>query len=152
MFMTPHTSVALWLSTRISNPLLAFVFSFLAHFILDIIPHGDEELGTNRKEKNASLLYFYKITVIDAILSGLFIYLFVNKQPHYDKLVVTAALLGAWLPDFAWLAAQTFKIKILYWYIKVHNKIHHLLGWQISLVYGVPFQIMVTLFMMKLTF
>jgi hypothetical protein len=150
--MTPHTSVAIFISTRVSHPLLAFLLGLIFHFLLDIIPHGDEEISINRKEKKLGPWYFYKIIIVDALVSGLLIFLFVNSQAIYNKWTLMAALLGSWLPDLAWNTIEIFKIKFLYWYPKLHTKIHYLLGWKISLVYGLPVQIMITLLALKLAF
>ena len=45
MFLTAHTSVALLISTKIINPFLGFILGFISHFLVDIIPHGDESIG-----------------------------------------------------------------------------------------------------------
>jgi len=41
MLETSHVVVGMAIGKYVPNPLLAFVFSFLSHFILDFIPHWD---------------------------------------------------------------------------------------------------------------
>src|SRR3989339_856901 len=71
MFITPHTSLALWISTRITDPLLAFILGVVSHFVLDIIPHGDEQLGRHIKDRKKRFIYFIKVAIVDLVLAVL---------------------------------------------------------------------------------
>ena len=152
MFLTPHTSVAVWLSIKTEDPVLAFFLGLVSHFILDIIPHGDETLGSHKLTKRGKFFYLMKTATVDVILSAIFIYFYIMKHPNFNRPVLGAAVLGAWLPDLAWLAIENFKIAGLYWYVVWHGRIHNVFNWRYSPAYGVPFQIMVTLLMVRLTF
>jgi len=152
MFLTPHTSVALWITTKVTNPWLAFLFGLISHFILDIIPHGDESIGLHKKPGRQRFLYMIKVAVVDSILAAILVYYYITQSNSFDKLVMAGALLGAWLPDFLWIGIETFKLNFLNFYIKFHSRVHRLIDWHYSPVYGVPFQIMFSLFMIKLAF
>ncbi|MCD4761084.1 hypothetical protein K8R42_04260 [bacterium] len=152
MFITPHTSAALWISTKVNDPILAFFCAVISHIILDIIPHGDDNLGDHKVSKRAKFFYELKIASVDVVFACLLIYGYVITHPNIDGWVLFAAVSGAWLPDLSWVAIETFKINVLYWYTIYHNKLHNFFNWQYSIVYGVPFQIAVTLLLIKISF
>lgn len=152
MFLTPHTSVALWISTKATNPILAFGLSLLSHFILDIIPHGDETLGEHKETERERRLYLRKTAFVDVMLSSILIYYYIARHQQFNPWLLSAVILGAWIPDLMWISIETFKIRFMYWYIRFHTRVHRLIDWRYPLHYGVPFQILVTLFMIKITF
>lgn len=150
MFATVHISVALWLTTKITNPLLGFILGVVSHFILDIIPHGDE--GLFDKANDNKFIFFLKVALVDVILASFLVLYYVYLNPSVDKMLLTATILGAWLPDLAWIGIETFNIKFLYWYCKFHERMHKLINWNYSIIYGVPLQIVVTLIVIKAIF
>ncbi|MBT4516832.1 MAG: hypothetical protein HOC78_02965 [Candidatus Komeilibacteria bacterium] len=152
MFITAHTSAALWISTRITDPILAFILGIVSHFIFDMIPHGDESLADHVEGKRAKFLYEMRVAFIDTILAVVLIYFFVSHGPVVNPYVLYPAVLGTWLPDIAWIAIEHFKLTKFYWYIVYHGKLHNFFDWQYSIVYGVPFQIIVTLSVLKMSF
>lgn len=152
MFLTPHTSAALWITTKVTNPFLALLFGLISHFILDIIPHGDEAIGQHKPKGRARFLYLVKVATVDTILAAILVYYYVTQADSFDRLVMAGALMGAWLPDFLWIGIETFRLKWLNFYIRFHSRVHRLIDWHYSPVYGVPFQIIVTLFMIKMAF
>jgi len=152
MFITPHTSAAIWISTRITDPVLAFILGVVSHLILDIIPHGDEKLAEHIEGKKQKFIYFMKVASVDMVLAVLLLYFFINHGPAVNSYVLTSAVLGAWLPDFTWIAIEYFKLTKFYWYTVYHERIHNYFDWQYSIVYGVPFQIVVTLAVLKVSF
>ncbi|MFH0874175.1 MAG: hypothetical protein V1846_05055 [Candidatus Komeilibacteria bacterium] len=44
MYLTVHAAVGTLIASQTNSPLVAFVGGFVSHFILDFIPHGDEEV------------------------------------------------------------------------------------------------------------
>jgi len=152
MFITPHTSLAIWISTRITDPVLAFILGVVSHLVLDIIPHGDEKLAEHIKDKKQKFIYFLKVATVDMILAVLLLYFFVNHGPQVNYYVLASAVFGSWIPDFTWIAIEYFKLNRFYWYVIFHERVHSLIGWQYSIIYGVPFQIVVTMFVLKMSF
>ncbi|MBT4209496.1 MAG: hypothetical protein HOE19_01095 [Candidatus Komeilibacteria bacterium] len=152
MFITAHTSAALWISTRITDPILAFILGIASHFLFDMIPHGDESLADHVQGKKEKFKYFIRVALIDMILATILVYFFVSHGPIVDPYVLYPAVLGTWLPDIAWITIEYLKLSKLYWYIYFHSKVHNFFNWQYSIVYGVPFQIIVTLAVLKISF
>lgn len=152
MFLTPHAAAALWIGTRTNDPLLAFALGFASHFMMDIIPHGDETLGQHHITKRGKYFYLAKVALVDLVLAVSLVIFYIYRKPEMSKDVVAWAVFGSWLPDFLWLANIVLKMKILYLYTRIHNRIHQLIDWRYSPVYGVPFQIIVTILLMKVIF
>jgi len=152
MFITPHTSAALWISTRINDPILAFVLGVISHIIFDIIPHGDEKLVEHIVGKKQKFIYLIKVASVDMTLAVLLIYFFIMHGPAVNPVILFSAVLGTWIPDFTWIVIEYFKLTKFYWYIAYHEKLHNYFNWQYSIIYGVPFQIVVTLSVLKMSF
>lgn len=153
MFLTAHASAALWISTQTNDPLLAFVMGFLSHFVLDAVPHGDESFGKHiSNNRRAKYFYLAKVAFVDIVFAATMIAFYFDKRPAADRTTVSLAVFGSWLPDFLWLANGIIKVKILNFYTKVHDRIHRLINWHFSPVYGVPFQIIVSILILKAIF
>lgn len=152
MFITPHTSVAIWISTKITDPILAFILGVVSHFVLDIIPHGDENLAEHIEGRKQKFLYFLRVAIIDMILSVLLLYFYIMHGPKVNYYVLASAVFGSWIPDFSWISIEYFKLSKFYWYTIYHERVHDLIHWQFSIIYGIPFQIVFTLAMLKMSF
>ena len=152
MFLAPHTVTALWITTKITNPLLAFILAIVSHFLLDIIPHGDEDLGKYVNTKDRKINYMLKVGSFDIIVSASLVYFYLIRYPNVDLFIVYAAVLGAWLPDILWTSIEVLKVKSMYWYVRFHAKMHTLIDYRYPLTYGVPVQLGFTILMMKLIF
>lgn len=150
--MSAHTSVGLWLTTKITNPLLAFVIGFAMHFFLDMIPHGDSNFDNHKSDKKEQRKFEMKVGVIDFIFSVIIVYSFITSSINYNMYVLLAALIGSWLPDWIWIAADFFHIKFMDWYIKLHAKVHNVIGYDFTAFYGVALQLLVTILFISLVF
>ncbi|PWB38920.1 MAG: hypothetical protein C3F02_01525 [Parcubacteria group bacterium] len=152
MFLTTHAAAALYVGTQVHDPLLALAIGFASHFVMDAVPHGDETLGSHHITTRGKYFYLAKVAFVDLFLAGSLVFFYMHRRPEVDRLVVAAAAFGSWLPDFLWLANRLLKIKILTFYTRMHDRIHELINWQFSPVYGVPFQIIITILFMKMLF
>jgi hypothetical protein len=151
MFITVHAAVATLAGSQIQNPFLAFFVGMGLHFLFDIIPHGDKELGKKffgfkmKKMKETEKL---KTMAMYGSLDGcaLVIYIiFIFKTFDFAKSDgVSAAILGGVLPDLLVGFYQLTKIRSLKWFYSFHNKVHYLLlnklQNDIPLKYGVLLQ------------
>lgn len=120
MYLTPHASVGILISQTIDKPLPVFLLAALSHFLLDFIPHGDEDLGrwARVRPKNALL-----ISVIDMGLLALMLILLYSTQSLPEMALISAGVLGAVVPD---LLSNVFPI------------IHHYTNWLfvVRLIHG----------------
>ncbi len=107
MYLTTHAAVGVLIAQQTHNPGLAFGGAFLSHFILDFVPHGDEDigpedfsvdtvqtwLGRNKKWVVAmSLLDFAGTAALVIGLSAMV------ELPAFN--LVMLGVIGAVLPDF----------------------------------------------------
>lgn len=151
MFITPHTAVALWLSTKTGDPYLAFTFGVISHLIVDIIPHGDEKIGYHIEDKVQRRKYMFKIGVVDVSLAGILLY-FIWSQTDLWSTVAFWAVAGAWLPDGIWLLASVVEHKLIRALANFHHATHHLLNKEIGIKSGLLLQFVFTVFFLLLLF
>lgn len=101
MFLTTHAAAGLLISTRVDDPLTVFSLAFASHFVLDFIPHGDEDLYHD--EEWMALKKFRRAVNINAVdLIGLSVIII---WAAYHPGVATSrnmliGILGGVLPDF----------------------------------------------------
>ncbi len=151
MFITPHTAVALWLSTKTGNPYLGFTYGLISHFVIDIIPHGDEKMGYHIEDEKKRRNYILKIGFVDVSLALILLYLVWFKTDMWS-IVAFWAVAGAWIPDGVWLLATVIKSKLIKRLAHFHHHTHHLLNKEIGIKSGVLLQFAFTVFFLLLLF
>lgn len=98
MFLTPHAAVGILIGTQTTNPVAAFVFSFLSHFVLDLVPHGDDNNKSwvlSKHTKRRAIGMF----AADAGAMTLFIAALSERVNFPHPMVTAAAILGGVMPD-----------------------------------------------------
>ncbi|MBI4414925.1 MAG: hypothetical protein HY566_01660 [Candidatus Kerfeldbacteria bacterium] len=97
MYLTTHAAVGILISQAVNRPIEAFVLSFVSHFVLDFVPHGDENVGgwVRKSPKNAFL-----IAMIDILLIFGFLFALYATQNLPVMARISAGIIGAVLPDF----------------------------------------------------
>jgi hypothetical protein len=96
MFLTVHTTAAIAIGAQITNPAGAFLAGLVSHYILDIIPHGDETRWPNVTNGQLAKLALFDHMVLVINLSALLV-----LKPGFDLTAPMAlAILGAVLPDY----------------------------------------------------
>lgn len=134
MFITVHAAAGAIVGTQISSPFFAFLVGVGLHFLMDIIPHGDRELGKrffgllNKKlseeEKIKSLAAYGMMDYL--ILIFFLIYSFKNFYFAKDDGVIWA-MIGSILPDVLVALYMLTKSKWLKWFFDFHHYVHHLI-------------------------
>lgn len=158
MFITSHILFSVLISQKMDSPLEAFLFSLTSHYILDLIPHGDENVGHWIK-KNLSLSRFiFTITIDVAILCVILTVFFLEKKLPSPP-VLLASVIGGVLPDVMCILndlfaewqknisrkivkyARYFPVTIAFRYNKkLHNFIHRLIPVRLSVKKGLIVQ------------
>ncbi len=97
MYLTTHAAVGVLISQSVKSPLWAFVLSFLSHFALDMIPHGDEDVGTWARKKpiNALFIALIDVGLLTAMLGSLY-----AARDLPQMAIISAGVIGSVLPDF----------------------------------------------------
>lgn len=101
MFLTTHAAAGILISNYVEDPVAVFSLSFLSHFVLDFIPHGDEELyhdedwQKHQRYRWAALINFLDVAVLIGLL------LWVIGQPDQPRMgLMLTGVIGSVLPDF----------------------------------------------------
>jgi len=151
MFLTAHTSAALFIASKIHNPFLGFILGFLSHFVLDFIPHGEDgAIAKKARTHRGMLIRMLYLAIVDMCVASIFLVIFFwQYKPEY-YLVYFATIFGSWLPDLAWGSVEIFKIKSLNWIVIFHHKVHDLLDIVYPIKYGLFVQLAFILFMLFL--
>lgn len=143
MFLTVHATTGVLIGQQTGNIWLAFLAGFISHFILDIIPHGDQGLIKNRHEiTNDELKLIRVLGIADTICM-----LALMTTIYYIGLIITPlpvlfAVAGSILPDYINACYIFFKVKWLQWYFEIHYKLHFILnGFTVNLPQGLIIQI-----------
>ena len=111
MFLSTHALAGIIISQHVHSVPAAFGLGLLSHYLLDVIPHGDENLGTWVKEK------FFRRFPLTFLTDLAFLWLFVytvhvkNEWPQPN--VAFAAILGAVLPDLIWAAYDLYRSLVI---------------------------------------
>lgn len=135
MFLTVHATTAAVIGENIPSVPLAFIIGLISHFILDIIPHGDKDLGHKffgrvfriGEHAQAKIRALMVYGAIDAfILVLVMIYLFRAYDFTYPD-SVTWAIIGGILPDLLVGIYAAGKFKALKWFYDFHHANHHLI-------------------------
>lgn len=99
MTLTTHAAIGAAIGTFIGNPFLGFTLGATSHFLVDMIPHGDNNLSDRfRVEKKKRLAVAYVTT--DAACAILLLMLLVGGRPQEAQdMPFAAAVIGSILPD-----------------------------------------------------
>jgi len=167
MFLSNHAAVGALLAVHTDNPASAFVLGYFSHYLLDMIPHGDEKVSTWMKEKHTNLRSA-GVFLADLSITAIFFLSLSWKIDFPHPYVVAAGVFGAMLPDFLYgfydlirkylspekkkhyrekggwlikLAKRTLWDNfLLERHFYIHRKIHFALGYNISFPKGMIFQ------------
>lgn len=128
MFLTIHGAAGAIIGLQTNNIWLAFFLGWISHYLLDMIPHGDEKMIADHH--NVSWQEIKKIARIGSIdgLTMLFLLgglLYSGRRPL--DLAVLAGVGGGVLPDFLNAFYQLLKFKWLKRHYDFHLKIHGVL-------------------------
>lgn len=124
MTLTTHATVGAVIGHVVGVPALAFVFGFISHFLIDMIPHGDTGLSDNfrvhkRKQKQA-----VAFVVIDSIAAIFFVLLLANVKDIVSIQAFTWGIAGSVLPDLLIGIYEITKTRFLKWFNTMHFFFH----------------------------
>ena len=127
MFITVHAASGLIIGQIITNPMLSFITGLASHFLLDIIPHGDQDLiekNSTVTEKEKILLL--KLGLTDAVIMMSLLSIFYLNYPLSWSIVT--AVIGTLLPDFLSAVYLVTKFKQLKKIFEFQHRLHYILG------------------------
>ncbi|OGM28712.1 hypothetical protein A2962_02515 [Candidatus Woesebacteria bacterium RIFCSPLOWO2_01_FULL_39_61] len=98
---TPHVIVGAAIATKIINPALAIPLAFASHFVLEMVPHWNPHLNTEKKKYGHITDASKKIVVVDvlaATASGIYIASLTLPDVNRFLIIILAAFFSS-LPD-----------------------------------------------------
>ena len=125
MTLTTHAAIGAAIGTLVGNPLLGFILGGVSHFLVDMIPHGDNELADRfhvHKMKKVPVAF---MTTYAALAILLVMTLMALRPDGAPNAVFAASVMGSVLPDFMVGMADLFKKNsVLRAYRKFHFFFH----------------------------
>lgn len=97
MFLATHAAAGVLISQRIDSPWAIFWLAFVSHFLLDFIPHGDEDLYHEENPANARRVIF--INLADLLALFVIVWLLVMNDHSPGDLRLFAGVAGGLAPD-----------------------------------------------------
>ena len=144
MFLSVHSVAATTLAQSSLPTGMVFLLSFLSHFALDIIPHGDENILPKIKAKKHKIKSMITIAIIDS--GVIFVSLLALKKLGIEVLSwrILGAIFFATLPDgLQFLEYVTDgKIKLIHIQQKLHRYIHNISGFTVPFWLGMIVQLL----------
>lgn len=111
----------------VGNPLLGFIIAIAVHFLVDIIPHGDNFISNNfrvlKRRRKLAVAY----VSLDAIAAILFVLFIVNVRDVALIRPISMGIVGSILPDLLVGLYDITKSKYLRWIYKLHFVFHDIL-------------------------
>lgn len=145
MYLTVHAAAGGAIGVLTGNPITAFILGAVSHVILDIIPHGDENITrwrflSSRTKKLAAAGVLDGVVLLLA-LSFWVSYLDFNLLP-----TMLAGMFGGIAPDAVWGFHELTGAPLLKSYRRFHNWFHKIIRARVSLKTGILIQIPLLLF------
>lgn len=148
MFLTVHATAGVIIGQQTGNIWLAFIAGIISHIMLDIIPHGDQDLVENTTVfkhntgfKSYEIERLKKLTLIDGVMmSGLLLIIYLAGFIT-APLTVAFAVAGSIVPDFLTGVYALTNSSVLRWVFLFQNRLHYVFnGFTINMQQGVVVQ------------
>ncbi|MBU4347639.1 hypothetical protein KKD19_03500 [Patescibacteria group bacterium] len=144
MFLSVHTAAGIFIGKQIPNPFLAFMVGFFSHFIVDMVPHGDDELNL-WLEKGGRRIKIRNVVGLDIALSSALVSAAISRVDIRCIPSILAAAFGSVLPDLVWWPWKIFEIskeKLLFKFVNFHHNLQEKFKRNVSFKYGFAFQVL----------
>lgn len=135
MFLVVHASAGAVLGSYIGVPAPAAALGFLSHFLLDIIPHGDETLGKQFIDAKRHG-WLAVLAVLDAVAALSLVSLVTLSGVLPNPTAAFAGAVGAMIPDILSGFTIVSKDKFLPDFDRLHERNHRLLGIEAPVLIG----------------
>lgn len=156
MFVTTHVAIGAIVGATFPSRTLAFALGFASHFLVDMIPHGDEHMLDAYKSGSKVRSAIAYVTV-DAVAAIYILMLILGSTPEAVSPYVKWGIAGSVLPDVFVAVYEATKFKPFFRkFASWHHKNHHQLigkfrkGRDISFKWGVAYQVLAAIFLMRI--
>jgi hypothetical protein len=124
MTLTTHATLGAVIGHTVGIPYLAFIFGFISHFIIDMIPHGDTGMSDNFRVHKRKRKHAVAYVMVDAIIAIFFILLLANTRDIDSMRTFSWGIVGSVLPDFIVGVYEITKTPLLRWFNTLHFYFH----------------------------
>ena len=126
MFILTHAAVGAVIARVVpGQPWAIAALAFAAHFLADIIPHGDSELY-NDYVSGAKVKRAIAIVTVDALVSLAFaVFLLISVDPAW-RFDLGVGILAGVLPDLLVAIYELSRSRFLAWFHRLHFFFHNL--------------------------
>jgi hypothetical protein len=155
MFVTTHAAIGAVVGGSLANPYLALILGFISHFLVDMIPHGDEHM-LNGFKSGSKVKRAVAYVTIDAIFAVYAILLILSNAPERLHDSMKWGIIGSVLPDLVVGVFELTRVKYLRRFTAWHHRNHHHLigkyrhGHDIPFKWGVGYQVVACVLLLKL--
>ena len=116
MFIVTHAAIGAIIGEKANDPFIAAAGGFVAHFIADIIPHGDTKMYFNYK-RGEDIRRALAYVVVDGVATVFFVLMLFNFRDFQHPLNVSLGIAFGILPD---LLVGLFEMGRARWLVKFH--------------------------------
>ncbi len=124
MTLTTHAAIGAAIGSAVGNPLIGFALGAASHFLVDMIPHGDNHLSDlfriQKKRKKLAVAY----VTIDAVIAMYMVMSVLLVRSDASNIAFTAAIAGSILPDLLVGLSDIFRVTLLKRFCKFHFFFH----------------------------
>ncbi len=124
MTLTTHATLGAVIGRAVGTPVLAFIFGFISHFLIDMVPHGDTGLSDNfrihKRKRKQAVAY----VIIDAVVAIFFVLLLANTRDIDSVRTFSWGIVGGVLPDLLVGVYEVTKTPMLRWFNTLHFYFH----------------------------
>src|SRR3989304_8260259 len=110
MILTPHVLIGALIGAQTTNPLAAFVFGLVSHYLIDKIPHWDYDIKKIEEKSGGGKVITQWLKIGFDFALPLLIMGFLAPDEQILKLSLLGAA-GATLPDFLVYLSWGFSMK-----------------------------------------
>ncbi|MFH1047175.1 MAG: hypothetical protein V1738_02630 [Patescibacteria group bacterium] len=140
MFISVHSAIGVAVTSAlgIHEPAMAFTVGWLLHYVADVVPHGDERLGSWALRQCQPIRTMALIFAADFLLAATSVTVIGLLTELTWPMVFAVA--GSMVPDFL-LGLEIFLgRRTLSWLTRFHVLMHKSIGFVYSAKYGLPLQ------------
>ena len=124
MTLTTHATLGAVIGHATGNPILAFIFGFISHFLIDMVPHGDTGISDNFRIHKCRRKQAIAYVMVDAIFAIFFVLLLANTRDIISVRNFSWGIIGGVLPDLVVGIYEITKTPLLTWFNKLHFFFH----------------------------
>ncbi len=124
MTITTHAAIGAAIGSTVANPILGFFLGVASHFLIDMIPHGDNNLADlyriHKKKRKLAVAY----VTVDGILAMYMVMAVFLVRTDGTHQAFAAAVAGSILPDLLVGLSDVLRWKPLKQFYKFHFFFH----------------------------